>query len=237
MEPGHVAEANGLVVVRPYVSAATFARGAENLVVIGRAGVGTDKIDMAACTENDVAVFNAPESLTHSTASAALLLILALAKKLPAQQRMARSGCWKGQGQIVGDDLAGKTIGIVGLGRIAKELIRLLAPFQSRILAWSRHCRPPEAAASDVQLAPDLDTLLRQSDYVSLHCAADSPDARHDRPATVAPDEAHRLPRQYGPRRTGAPGIAGPRAGRALGLPGPDWTSSKRSRCRPTTGC
>ena len=83
MEPRHVADANGLVVVRPYVRASTFAQGAENLVVIGRAGVGTDKIDLAACTQNDVAVFNAPDSLTHSTASAALLFILALAKKLP----------------------------------------------------------------------------------------------------------------------------------------------------------
>jgi phosphoglycerate dehydrogenase-like enzyme len=173
MEPQHIADADGLVIVRPWVNAATFAHGAENLVVIGRAGVGTDKIDMRACTQNDVAVFNAPESLTHSTASAALLFILAMAKKLPAQERMARSGCWKDQPLVVGDDLVGQTLGIVGLGRIAKELIRLLAPFQMRILVSSRHCSSQEAADLNVQLVPDLDTLLRESDYVSLHCALD----------------------------------------------------------------
>ena len=139
--------------------------------MIGRAGVGTDKIDMQACTRNDVAVFNAPESLTHSTASAALVFILALAKKLPAQQRMARSGCWKDQPLVIGDDLVGQTLGIVGLGRIAKELVRLLTPFQMRILISSRHCGQQEAAALGAELVPDLDTLLRESDYVSLHCA------------------------------------------------------------------
>lgn len=171
MEPQHIAAAHGLVVLRPYVRRSTFAQGAENLVVIGRAGVGTDKIDMQVCTENDVAVFNAPESLTHSTASAALVFILALAKKLPAQERMARSGCWKDQPQVIGDDLVGQTLGIVGLGRIARELIRLVKPFQMRILVWSRHCTPHEAAALGVELVPELDELLRQSDYVSLHCA------------------------------------------------------------------
>jgi len=81
IEPRHIAEANGLVVLRPYVRRSAFSGGAEKLVVIGRAGVGTDKIDLEACTENDVAVFNAPGTLIHSTASATLLFILALAKQ------------------------------------------------------------------------------------------------------------------------------------------------------------
>lgn len=171
MKPEHIAKANGVVIIRPYVRPSTFAQGAENLVVIGRAGVGTDKIDMRACTENDVAVYNAPESLTHSTASAAMVLLLALAKRLPAQERMARSGCWKDQGRIIGDDLIGQTLGIVGLGRISRELIRLLAPFQMRVLVWSRHATQEECAAMGATRVEDLDTVLRESDYVSLHCA------------------------------------------------------------------
>lgn len=170
LEPQHVAGADGIVLIRPYVRRSAFANGAERLVVIGRAGVGTDKIDLAACTENDVAVFNAPESLTHSTASAALLLMLALAKRLPAQERMARSGDWRNQASVIGDDLAGQTLGIVGLGRISWELIRLVEPFGMRVLAFSRHCPPAEAAAHGVTLA-DLDAVLRESDHVSLHCA------------------------------------------------------------------
>jgi phosphoglycerate dehydrogenase-like enzyme len=170
MEPRHVAAADGMVVIRPYVRRSAFAQGAERLAIIGRAGVGTDKIDLAACTDHDVAVFNAPDSLTHSTASAALVLILALAKRLRAQEQMARSGDWRSQAKVIGDDLIGQTIGIVGLGRISGELIRLLAPFGMRVLAYSRHCRPEEASRRNVQLV-DLDTLLRESDYVSLHCA------------------------------------------------------------------
>ncbi|MBM3848092.1 MAG: hydroxyacid dehydrogenase [Verrucomicrobia bacterium] len=172
LEPAHVAAADGIVIIRPYVRRSAFAAGAERLVVIGRAGVGTDKIDLAACTEHDIAVFNAPESLTHSTASATLLLMLAVAKRLPAQERMARSGNWQNQGAITGDDLADKTLGIIGLGRISWELIRLLEPFGMRVLAYSRHQPAAMAAARGVQIV-DLDTLLRESDYVSLHCALD----------------------------------------------------------------
>ncbi|MDO8303493.1 MAG: NAD(P)-dependent oxidoreductase, partial [Sedimentisphaerales bacterium] len=170
IEPQHIVDANGLVVIRPYVKPSTFAEGAKNLVVIGRAGVGTDKIDMNACTENDVAVFNAPDSLTHSTASAALVLIVALAKRLPDQERMARSGLWANQARLIGNDLIGQTLGIIGLGRISGELIRLLAPFNMRVLAYSRHCKPEDAARMNVTLVPDIDMLLRESDYVSLHC-------------------------------------------------------------------
>jgi phosphoglycerate dehydrogenase-like enzyme len=170
LEPHHVKAADGIVVIRPYVRRSCFAEGAERLVVIGRAGVGTDKIDLAACTDNDVAVFNAPDSLTHSTASAAMLFVLALAKRLPAQERMARSGDWRAQAAIIGDDLVGQTLGIVGLGRISWELIRLLEPFGMKVLAFSRHCRPEDAAAHKVKLV-NLDTLLGESDYVSLHCA------------------------------------------------------------------
>jgi phosphoglycerate dehydrogenase-like enzyme len=170
LEPHHVKAADGVVVIRPYVRRSCFAGGAQRLVVIGRAGVGTDKIDLAACTDNDVAVFNAPESLTHSTAAAAMLFILALAKRLPAHERMARSGDWRAQAAIIGEDLVGQTLGIVGLGRISWELIRLLEPFGMKVLAFSRHCRPAEAAAHKVKLV-DLDTLLLESDYVSLHCA------------------------------------------------------------------
>ena len=170
LEPQHVAGADGVVIIRPYVRRSAFANGAERLVVIGRAGVGTDKIDLAACTENDVAVFNAPDSLTHSTASAALLLLLTLAKRLPAQERMARSGDWRNQASETGDDLTGQTLGIIGLGRISWELIRLVEPFGMRVLAFSRHCLAAEAAARRVTLV-DLDTLLRESDHVSLHCA------------------------------------------------------------------
>ena len=169
IEPEHIAEANGLIIFRPWLKASAFAGGAENLVVVGRAGAGYDKIDLDACTKNNVAVFNAPDTLTHSTASSALLLMLALAKRLPEQEKMAHSGCWNYQAKIIGLDLEGMTLGIIGLGKTGMELARLVQPFGMRILAYSPHAKKEQAEKLGITLLDQIDTLFRQSDFVSLH--------------------------------------------------------------------
>lgn len=170
VEPKHVAAANGIVIFRPWVKASAFANGADNLVVIGRAGAGYDKIDLPACTENDVAVFNAPDTLTHSTASSAFVLILALAKRLTEQERLVRQGRWDLQAQFMGSDLPGMTLGIIGFGHSGRELARLIAPFQMRLIAYSPSANPQQAAALNVELVSTMDDLMRQADFVSLHC-------------------------------------------------------------------
>ena len=101
-------------------------------MVIGRSGAGYDKIDLAACTDHDVAVFNAPLALNHSTAASALLFMLALAKRLPEQERIARQGRWDLQAAVMGSEIHGRTLGIVGLGHSGRELARLVAPFAMR---------------------------------------------------------------------------------------------------------
>src|SRR5882724_501658 len=167
--PEHVAKANGIVIFRPWVKASAFVNGAENLVVFARAGAGYDKIDISACTENDVVLFNAPDTLTHSTASAAFTLMIALAKKLPQQEHLVRTGRWDRQAEFLGDDLVGKTLGIIGLGKTGAELARLVDPFHMNLLAYSPSADPLQAEALGVELV-DLDTLLHSSDVVSLHC-------------------------------------------------------------------
>jgi phosphoglycerate dehydrogenase-like enzyme len=167
--PEHLAGVDGLVVLRPAVRRAAFARGAGDLVVIGRSGAGYDKVDVQACTENDVALFNAPLALNHPTASAALLLLLALAKRLPQQERIARQGRWDLQAEVMGGELQGRTLGIIGLGHSGRELVRLVAPFAMRVLAYSPHADPAQAAALGVRLTT-LEGLLREADFVSLHC-------------------------------------------------------------------
>ncbi len=167
--PQHVAEADGIVIFRPWVKASAFLNGSHNLLVLARAGAGYDKIDIPACTENDVMVFNAPDTLTHSTASAAFTLLLALAKKLPQQQALVQTGRWDRQAEFMGDDLIGKTLGIIGLGKTGAELARLVAPFHMHLLAYSPHADPLQAESLGVQLV-SLETLLRNSDFVSLHC-------------------------------------------------------------------
>jgi phosphoglycerate dehydrogenase-like enzyme len=167
--PEHVAEANAMVIFRPWVKASAFAKGAENLVLLARAGAGYDKIDVAACTENDVALSNAPDTLTHSTASAAFTFMLALAKRLPQQEKLARTGRWDLQSENLGDDLIGKTLGIIGLGKTGAELARLVVPFHMHVQAYSPNADPLQAESLGVELV-DLETVLRNSDFLSLHC-------------------------------------------------------------------
>jgi phosphoglycerate dehydrogenase-like enzyme len=164
-----LAGANGLVVLRPQVRRSALAAAAGELVVIGRSGAGYDKIDVAACTEHDVALFNAPLALNHSTASSALLFLLALAKRLPQQERIARAGRWDLQARVMGSELQGRTLGIIGLGHSGRELVRLAAPFAMRVLAYSPHADPAEAEALGVRLTA-LEDLLAEADFVSLHC-------------------------------------------------------------------
>ncbi|HEV7221772.1 MAG TPA: NAD(P)-dependent oxidoreductase [Pirellulales bacterium] len=168
VQPRHLAEIDGLIVLRPWIKRAAFAEGAAELAVIGRSGAGYDKIDVAACTDHDVALFNAPLALNHSTASSALLFMLALAKRLPEQERVARAGDWRAQASVMGGELQGRTLGIVGLGHSGRELVRLVAPFEMRVIAYSPHADGSQAAALCVELT-SLEELMREADFVSLH--------------------------------------------------------------------
>ncbi len=185
--PAHIADIDGLVVLRPWVKRATFARGASRLVAIGRSGAGFDKIDVAACTDNDVVLFNAPHALNHSTASTALLFMLALSKRLFAQDRITRDGRWDLQPAVMGAELTGRSLGIVGLGHSGRELVRLVAPFSMRIVAYSPHADPREAAALGVRLAP-LDELMAEADFVSIHARL-TPESRR----LIGPNEIGRM--------------------------------------------
>jgi phosphoglycerate dehydrogenase-like enzyme len=131
-----VVGADGIVVCTPYVQPEAFTKGAEDLVVIARAGIGYDKIDLAACTANDVVVFNSPNGLTHSTAVGAYFFIIALSKRYHIQERLTRERRWELGQDAVPSDLAGSTLGIIGLGKTGYELVRLLAPFSMKVIAY-----------------------------------------------------------------------------------------------------
>ena len=170
VQPHHVVNANAIVIFRPWVPASAFSQGADNLVVIARAGAGYDKIDLDACTRNGVAVFNAPDSLTHSTASSAMLFILSLSKRLIEQMQLVRTGRWDLQPKVAGDELPEKTLGIVGFGATGQELTRLIRPFGMRVIAYSPRATPKRAEELGVTLCDTLEELLEQSDFVSMHC-------------------------------------------------------------------
>ena len=164
--PRPCATFEALVVLRPWVKRESLVAAAGRLLVIGRSGTGFDKIDVAACTEANIALFNVPSVLNHSTASAALLFMLALAKRLRQQQGILYDGRWDLQSSRRRD--SGHTLGIVGLGNSGRELVRLVAPFEMKVLAYSPHAETEQAAALGVRLV-SLDELCESADFISLH--------------------------------------------------------------------
>lgn len=164
----HIANVDALIILRPYVRSHIFANGAGDLTIVGRSGAGYDKIDVKALTEHDVALFNLPDVLTHATAASALMFILALAKQLPAQDRVTREGRWDLQPQVMGMEIEGKTLGIIGLGASGRELARVVAPFNMRLIAYSPNADPTQAAALNVRLT-SLEEVMRKSDFISIH--------------------------------------------------------------------
>ena len=136
--------------------------------MIGRSGAGYDKIDLAACTENSVAVFNAPMAQPfHGVVRPAVHPRTGQA--LPDQERVVRTGRWDHQAAVMGGEIQGRTLGIIGLGHSGRELARLVAPFDMRLLAFSPHADPLEAQSLGVRLTT-LEEVLRDSDFLSLHC-------------------------------------------------------------------
>lgn len=145
--------------------------GATKLRVISQIAVGHDNIDVAAATARRIVVTNTPGVLTESTADLTFALLLAVARRLPAAERFLRNGQWRrwDVDLLAGIDLGGKTLGIVGMGRIGQAVARRAQGFAMRVLYASP--RPLDGAlASELraQHVP-LRLLLQQSDFVSLH--------------------------------------------------------------------
>jgi glyoxylate reductase len=144
---------------------------APSLRIVAQAGAGFDNVDLAAARERGVWVTNAPGVLTEATADFAFALLLAVARRLPEAGRTVREGRWTGwhPDGLLGLELSGATVGVVGLGRIGEAFARRCAGFGIRIRYWSRAPRP-EAEARGWRFAA-LDDLLARADAVSLHVA------------------------------------------------------------------
>jgi glyoxylate reductase len=146
--------------------------GAAGLHIVSQMAVGYDNIDVAAATRRGVLVTNTPGVLTEATADMAFALLLAQARRLPEGERAMRRGEW-GEWKpwfLLGRDLTGKTLGIVGLGAIGQAVARRALGFGMRVIYTSRR-RKAEAEASLGIAWRELPQLLAESDYVSLHMA------------------------------------------------------------------
>ncbi len=140
---------------------------APRLKVVARAGIGLDNVDVAAATAAGVMVVNAPQSNIVSAAEHAVALLLAVARRIPAADASLKSGAWQ-RSKFTGVELAGKTAGVVGLGRIGVLVAQRLSGLGMRLVAYDPYVPAGRAAQMGVRLLP-LDDVLRESDVISIH--------------------------------------------------------------------
>ena len=142
------------------------------LKVVSNFAVGYDNIDVAACARRGVLVGNTPGVLTETTADLAWALMLAAMRRLPEGDRYVRAGAWRTWGPqlLMGGDIHGATLGIVGFGRIGQAVARRASGFGMTVLYSSRTAAPDDVETALGVRRVDLDELLATSDIVSLHC-------------------------------------------------------------------
>ena len=141
---------------------------AKQLRVVGRAGVGVDNVDVETATRRGVLVLNAPGGNTVSTAEHAFSLLLCVARKIPQADASVRGKKWSRK-DFEGVELYNKTLGVIGMGRIGSELSRRAIAFGMRVIAYDPYLSAARARSLQVELVEELDDLLANADFISLH--------------------------------------------------------------------
>ncbi len=162
-----VPEADALLVRSATTVDAEVLAAAPKLKIVARAGVGLDNVDVDAATARGVLVVNAPTSNIHSAAEHALALLLAAARQIPAADATLRERTWK-RSSFSGTEIFGKTVGVVGLGRIGQLVAQRVAAFDAHVVAYDPYVSPARAAQLGIELLP-LDELLARADFISVH--------------------------------------------------------------------
>ena len=162
-----LAAADGLIVRSTTQVGAQLLSAAPKLTVVGRAGVGVDNIDLRAAAERGIAVLNAPAGNTVSTAELTMALILAMVRRVAEADASVRKGEWD-RSRFKGAELRGRTLGLVGAGRIGGEVAKRCRAFGMGVIAYDPYLTDERAAELQVERA-ELDQVLEQADVVSLH--------------------------------------------------------------------
>jgi phosphoglycerate dehydrogenase-like enzyme len=169
IDPAQIAHAQAVIVLSPRVAAHSVSRS-ENLLAIGRFGVGYDSVDVPACTAADVVLVTAVGAVDRSVAEATLGWMLALAHRVRTKDRLVRDGRWQDRARYMGRELRDRTLGIVGIGGIGRALVELTRGFgMKQTLAYDPYLDPAVAERLGVELVA-LDDLMARSDFVSIHC-------------------------------------------------------------------
>jgi D-3-phosphoglycerate dehydrogenase / 2-oxoglutarate reductase len=163
-----IAEYDALIVrSQTQVTADVLAAG-ERLKVVARAGIGLDNVDVDEATRRGIMVVNAPQSNIVSAAEHSIALLLAQARNVPRADAALRSGSWD-RSRYRGVELLGKTVGVIGLGRVGAMVAERLASFGMRVIAFDPYVSKERARDLGVDVMPTLEALLVQSDFVSIH--------------------------------------------------------------------
>ncbi|HVV99081.1 MAG TPA: hydroxyacid dehydrogenase [Planctomycetaceae bacterium] len=159
----------GVIVLTPRVTAQTLA-SSDELLAIGRFGVGFDTVDVAACTAADVLLFITAGAVDHSVAEATLGWMFALTHHIRMKDRLVREARWDDRSQYMGCELRGRRLGVVGFGGIGRAVIRLISSLGMQSpLVYDPFAQAEQVSSAGAQ-AVSLDQLLEESDFVSLHC-------------------------------------------------------------------
>jgi D-3-phosphoglycerate dehydrogenase len=166
----HLSDCDALLVRSVVQVDAAVLERAPKLRVIGRAGVGVDNVDLDAATAAGVLVMNTPGGNAISVAEHTLALMLAMARHIPQASASTRSGKWEKK-KFLGNELRGKTLGIVGLGSIGRQVVKRARAFEMRVVAHDPYVTAKIAQDLGVEML-DLSGLYSVSDYITLHVAA-----------------------------------------------------------------
>jgi D-3-phosphoglycerate dehydrogenase len=138
------------------------------LRAVVRAGVGVDNIDVAAATRHGIVVMNTPGGNTVSTAEHTITMLMALARHIPAADASTRQGKWE-RSKFIGTQLAGKTLGVIGLGRVGREVARRAAGLDMAVVGFDPFLSPERATQLGIESVPDLEQLLPRCDFLTVH--------------------------------------------------------------------
>src|SRR5258705_3037062 len=171
LSPAELSEAlegcAGLVVRSETKVTSELMDSATALRVVGRAGVGVDNIDVPAATERGIVVMNAPDGNTITTAEHTIALLIALARRIPQANTSLKSGRWERK-TFIGVELQGKTLGVVGMGRIGRTVAARARAFGMKIVAFDPFIAPEQARDAEIELAT-LDELFANADFITVH--------------------------------------------------------------------
>lgn len=162
-----IGEYDGLVTRSMTHVTAKVIEAAKNLKVVGRAGVGVDSIDLPAATKHGIVVVNAPESNTMAATEHTVAMIMAITRHIPQAHNSLMSGSWD-RSTFTGIQLQNKTMGIIGVGRIGSGIAKRMQAMEMKTIGYDPYITAERGEQLGVELV-DLDTLLKNSDYITLH--------------------------------------------------------------------